>query len=316
MISNTSYKFICFFILSFILFSCSQNNNSPTDTPTTGIIEIAVDESFAPIIEAEISVFEGLYKEASIIPRYTPETEAFKLLLDDSVRMIVVTRDLNAKEKKFFESKHFFPKSIKIATDGIAIILNNENPDTVFTTEMIQGILLGKYTYWNEINPKRKKEKIKVVFDNPNSGTVHYAIDSICNGKGFASHVSAVETNKAVIEFVKENPFSIGIIGGSWISDRDDSTCLSFLNTIKVASITKDSVINTENAFAPYQAYVALHQYPYVRNIFIILSEPRTGLASGLTSFITSDRGQRIILKSGIVPATQPVRLINVREEL
>ena len=228
--------------------------------------------------------------------------------------MIVVSRDLTNDEKKFFEEKNFFPKTIKIASDGIAFILNKDNQDSVFTSKMIKGILTGKYRYWNEINPKRKKEEIKVVFDNPNSGTVHYAIDSICSGQKFSPQVSAVETNKSVIEYVKNNPNSIGIIGGSWISNRDDSTCLSFLETIKVASITKDSIINTQNSYAPYQAYVALNKYPYVRNIYIIISEPRTGLASGLTSFITSDRGQRIILRSGIVPATQPLRVINVRD--
>ena len=305
---------ICIFILSFLQFACTENKKSPTDTPTTGLIDIAVDESFTPIMESEINVFEGLYREASIIPRFLPETDAFKLLLSDSVRMIVVTRDLNAQEKKYFEEKNFFPKTIKIASDGIAFILNKENQDTIFTTKIIKGILTGKYKYWNEINPKRKKEEIKVVFDNPNSGTVHYAIDSICFGNKFSPQVSAVETNKAVIEFVKNNPLSIGIIGGSWISNREDSTSLSFLNTIKVASITRDSLINGQNAYAPYQAYVALHKYPYVRNIYIVISEPRTGLASGLTSFITSDRGQRIILKSGIVPATQPLRIISVRD--
>jgi len=315
-ILNKIINTILFFILSFLLSACSGNNNSPSDTPTTGVIEIAVDESFSPVIEAEVSVFEGIYKEASIIPKYLPETEAFKLLLNDSVRMIVVSRDLNTQEKKYFADKNFFPKTIKIASDGIAFIVNKDNPDTIFTTQMINGIFLGKYKYWNEIDSKRKKEEIKVVFDNPNSGTVHFAIDSICFGNNFSPQVSAVATNKAVIEYVKNNPHSIGIIGGSWISDRNDSTCLSFLKTIKVASIARDSVIDTQNSFAPYQAYVALHQYPYVRNIYIILSEPRSGLASGLTSFITSDRGQRIVLKSGIVPATQPLRIIKVRDDL
>ena len=312
-------KFIsgaCIFMLSFVLFACSNNSNTPTDTPTTGIIEIAVDESFKPIMEAEIGVFEGLYRDASIIPNYLPETESIKLLLDDSVRMIVVSRDITENEKKYFEAKKFFPKTIKIASDGIAFILHKDNPDSIFTTKMISGILTGKYKYWNEIFPKRKKEEIKVVFDNPNSGTVHYALDSICNGEKFSSQVSAVETNTAVIDFVKNNPFSIGIIGGSWISDRDDTTSLSFLKVVKVASISKEAIATTQNSFAPYQAYVALHQYPYVRDIYIILTDPRSGLATGFTSFITSDRGQRIILKYGIVPETQPLRIVNVRDEL
>jgi len=316
MLPDIFKKWLGLLFLSILLVSCSENKNSPTDTPTSGIIEIAVDESFAPIIEAEINVFEGIYKDASIIPRYVPETDAVKLLLDDSVRLIVVSRDLTDKEKEYFESKKFFPKTVNVGKDGMALIVNNDNPDSIFTTEMISGILTGKIKFWNEINPKRKKEEIKVVFDNPNSGTVHFAIDSICGGKEFSSQVYALNTNKAVVEFVNNNPLSIGIIGGSWISDREDSTCLSFLKSIKVASITRDNVVNTQNSFAPYQAYVALRQYPYVRNINIIISEPRAGLATGFSSFVSCDKGQRIMLKYGLVPVNQPLRIINVREDL
>jgi len=55
--------------------------------------------------------------------------------------------------------------------------------------------------------------------------------------------------------------------------------------------------------------------YPLVRNIFIILNDPRSSLPSGFTNFLTGDKGQRIILKSGLVPATQPVRIVSIKEE-
>ena len=50
--------------------------------------------------------------------------------------------------------------------------------------------------------------------------------------------------------------------------------------------------------------------------MYVLLTDPRSGLASGFATFMASDRGQRIILRSGIVPATQNVRIVNVRENL
>ena len=41
----------------------------------------------------------------------------------------------------------------------------------------------------------------------------------------------------------------------------------------------------------------------------------KSGLPSGLTSFLTDFRGQRIILKSGLVPATAAVRIVDAKEE-
>ena len=69
------------------------------------------------------------------------------------------------------------------------------------------------------------------------------------------------------------------------------------------------------NSFKPYQAYLALRQYPLTHDVFILVNDPRNGLPTGLMTFLTKDRGQRIILKSGLVPATQPVRLVNVKDE-
>ena len=70
-----------------------------------------------------------------------------------------------------------------------------------------------------------------------------------------------------------------------------------------------------EIVFKPYQAYLALNQYPLTRNVYILLNDPKSGLPSGLTSFLTDFRGQRIILKSGLVPATAAVRIVDVKEE-
>ena len=68
------------------LFSCSRREPKFSDTPKSGVIIIASDESFAPIVEQEVDLFEYTYPEASIIPIYKSEVEAMELLLSDSVQ--------------------------------------------------------------------------------------------------------------------------------------------------------------------------------------------------------------------------------------
>ena len=64
-------------VLLAVLSACrSKSKEGPTDTYSSGVIAIAADESFEPIIQEEIDVFESLYPLAGIVPRYTTEVEA------------------------------------------------------------------------------------------------------------------------------------------------------------------------------------------------------------------------------------------------
>lgn len=299
----------------FTLTSCHSNNKGPTDTPTSGTVIVAVDETFAPVIQEETDVFESIYRSSEILAVSCPEVKAFNLLMADSVRMIVATRTLSEKEKSFFQNeKKIFPKEIKIATDGLAFIVNKINPDTLITTNAIQKILSGEIKTWSGINPKSKLGEMKVVFDNTESSTAQYAVSEICHGK-LSTDISALNKNEEVINFVTQHPEAIGVIGVNWISSHRESKLMGFQQGIRVMAISKEETAIAGNSFQPYQAYLATGQYPYARSIFIVLTDPRMGLATGFSSFIASDRGQRIILKSGILPATQPVRLIQVKNQ-
>ena len=307
-------KIACFlFVL--ILVSCQNKvKDKFTDTYTSGVIKIAVDENFQPIMQEEIDVFEAMNPKAGIVPQYTNEVDAMNLLLKDSVRVVIATRPLSDNEMKYFKSKTFYPHSYKFATDGIALIVNNHNSDSLITMGQIRKILTGEVTNWNEIYPKSKLGKFQVVFDNKNSSTVRYAIDSICNGKPLSKNLFAQNTNTEVIKFVSKTPNSIGIIGVNWLGNEKDTTNLSFKPEIRVMAVTGDATATVANTYKPFQAYLFYGYYPLTRNIYVIVNDPRGSLPSGFTQFLTSERGQRIILKSGLVPATQPVRIVHVKD--
>ena len=292
------------FILAGIFAACnSSKKKGITETPTSGLIKISADQTFEPIMEQEIDVFEGLYPKANIIPVYADEVDVITSLLQDSVRLAVTTRRLS-------------PKEVKIATDGVALIVNKANPDTLITMDQLRRILTGEVTEWNQVYPESKLGKLQLVFDNPNSSTVRFAIDSICAGKPLSKNLNAQDNNENVIDYVSEVPNAIGVIGASWIGNKNDSTRLSFSDKITVMGISRDDVAYPSNSYQPYQAYLAMGLYPLTRDVYIITTDPKSGLPSGFTTFVGSDKGQRIILKTGIVPATQAIRIVNVRENL
>lgn len=287
-----------------------------TDTYTSGVIEIAADESFQPIVQEEIDVFEGTFPLAGIVPLYTTEVDAVNLLLKDSVRLAITTRTLTAEEMNSFHSRKFYPREIKLATDGLALIVNRQNPDSLISVNDIRRILTGEVKNWKEIYPKSPLKEIRVVFDNRNSSTVRFATDSICGGKSLSTtEVKALRTNQQVIDYVAQTPDAIGVIGVNWLGNRSDTTNFSFRDEIRIMFVSAEQKATLENSYRPYQAYLYYGNYPLARPIYILLNDPRNSLPWGFASFLTSDRGQRIILKSGLVPATQPVRIVDVKDE-
>jgi phosphate transport system substrate-binding protein len=305
-------SFICWLFVLLFLTSCQ---NKQQNTATDGTTFIAVDETFAPIIRSEIDVFECIYKTAGIIEIVCPEVDAFNLMMKDSVRMIVATRMLSKEETEYFNSRNIFPKELKIATDGVVFIVNKGNSDTLLTTAMVRKIMLGEIKLWKQINPESKLGPIKMIFDNPKSSTAEYAVKTICENRQLSPGLSALNSNPDVIDYVSKTPNAIGIIGLGWISSHNDSSVNGFHEKINVVALSKEGRATSENSFQPYPAYLASGQYPFSRPIYVIMTEPRVSLNTGFASFIVSDRGQRIILKSGILPATKPSRFIHVKDD-
>ena len=299
-----------------LLMACNETAKKHHDTSTTGNIVVSADESLKPIIEAQKDVFVALYPQANINIVYTNEFDAIRLLTQDSARIAIVTRELLAEEMEAFKKRSIVPRNTIIGYDAIGIIINKSRKDSIFTLEQLKAILTGKTSTWKDINPKNGEDKIKVVFDNGKSGAVRHLKDSLLNGAALAPYCYAVNNNPSVIEKVEQDKNAIGIIGVSWISDRDDSTSSSFLNKIRVVNLVPKNPETAEaSSMKPYQAYIALKQYPLYRKINIINPEGRYGLGTGFVSFMISDKGQRIILKSGLVPANAPVRIIKLNND-
>lgn len=309
-----SYYLICLYIAH----SCTPPNpNNPLDnTPTSGKVRIGIDETLFPIGDAQQYIFENTYSRAKLNIAYKPEIQLIKDLAADTIQTIMLARNLNQKEKDFFEAKKIVPRITPIATDAIAIILNKKNNDSLLTYNQVINIIKNNITNWQQINPKRPpSEKINVVFDNQQSSTVNYMLQEAFMQTP-ASNSYALNNNQEVINYVQKNPNAIGIIGVTWISDSDDELTDNFLKQIKVARISKKNDPNPQKFYTPSQNDIAEKTYPFTRQLNIINCEGRAGLGTGFSAFVAGQIGQRIILKAGILPHQIPERLIQINNNL
>ncbi|MFN5422125.1 MAG: PstS family phosphate ABC transporter substrate-binding protein [bacterium] len=283
-------------LLCFLL-SCSQSGKKAKriigdDTLTSGTIHISVDESFAPIIDEQIKVFQSLNPEARIIPHYKPEAECIKDLLSDSTRMVIITRGLTEQEVPYYnDTLEFVPMFGRIATDAIAVITNNKAKDSLFSVAEIRGMLSGVTSYPYELVMDGLKA----------TSTVRFLIDSVLKGQPLKGKVLAAKNSEAVIDYVSKHPNALGFIGVSWIGNKDDSVQLSFMNKVNIAAL-QCANCDKDVYVRPYQANMALKKYPLNRGIYYILKENYGGLGKGFVNFLTHEKGQLIFRRGYLVP--------------
>lgn len=294
----------------------SSTTASPTDTPTSGTISIGVDETFEPILKSQVDTFQKLYPNARIQALYQPEQNVIQSFLADSVRLAVISRDLTSQERGVLERLKLSPRSIRVGVDGVAVIVHPSNPDSLLTMPQLRGIFTGQQKQWAQVNSKNKSGDITVVFDNNNSSTARFVQDSVTRGVALAKGAFASKSNPALIEYVATHPNAIGVIGVNWISDRDDAAVQKFRKRIRVVGVSSKATNSGPDDYVqPYQAYLAQKKYPLRRELYVISREARAGLGTGFASFVAGNKGQLIMLKSGLMPATGQVRLIEVNSK-
>lgn len=309
----SNFKFIYFISLACCITatSCIENKNKTivTDSPVSGTINISVDESFRPVIEAAIKVYEGSFPNTKIIAHYKPEAECFKdLYSDTSNRMIIVTRGLTKKESRFYtDSLNFTPVSNRIAWDAITVVINKKNKDTLYTLESLKQLLLGKGS-----------GKKKVVFDGLSAtSTVRFAVDSILHGEKMdTSVVKAVKTSKDVLDFIATDTGSIGFVGISWIGNPEDTAQVNMLKKVKLAYVLC-SVCDSMPYVKPTQQSILTKRYPLVRGLYYIVKENYSGLGSGFAEFLNFERGQLVFRRAYLGPVMDfDIRQVKINEKL
>ena len=294
------------FFLSFILvfFACNQTNNQKSNDETIlkGSTSILVDETLLPIIADQVEVFESLYAGSKIKLIAKSEAESVLALAKDTSKIAILSRKLNPEEEKVFESKKITPRTTVFAIDAIAFISNKRNKDTLVALQDVVDFMKGN----SDSNIKG------LVFDNPNSSSVRY-MNELSGLKEMPSKgIFSFKTNEEVIQFVSQNDGMIGIVGVNWLMQPSlkMQPIVDKVNLISVKGIGKTAY------YAPTQNNLAEGKYPLARDLYIINCQGYSGLGMGFASFIAGEVGQRITLKSGLLPVKMPGRNIKTRKQI
>lgn len=310
-IQNTFYGVLITCLL-LSLSSCGGSFQAPAESPTRGNITITSDESFQPLIDAEVFSFTHLYTNAAIKAQYKPEYDVINDFMNDSVKVIVTSKKLSDDQIEYLREGLVIARTVTFAYDALALVVNKANKDTLLKYEDIRDIFLGKKKTWKELDSGSDLGDIRVIFDNTKSANVRYFKELFEIEGSLPDNFFAVNNNEEVISFVERNHDALGIISVNWISDQDDPKARNLAEQITITGISRP-FFNDNSYYRPDQGWIYDRSYPFVREVYFISRETFTGLGSGFIQWATAEQGQRIVLKSGLVPATMPVRLVQIR---
>ncbi|MGZ9735218.1 PstS family phosphate ABC transporter substrate-binding protein [Flavobacterium sp. GNP002] len=296
--NHSKLSLFILFLVAVLVFACNQiSDKNAKETILKGSTIIYVDETLAPIIEEQVSVFENEY-EAKVTLVAKSESETVNSLFKEKAAIAILSRNLSAEELKIFKQRKINPKTTVFATDAIAFIANKNNKDTLVALQDVISFMQGKPV-----------ASIKgLVFDNLNSSTVRY-MNSLAGINAIPEKgVFSFKSNDEVIKYVSENDGMIGVVGVNWLSQPLPAmqTYVDNVTTLGVKGLKSD------NYYIPSQNNIAEGKYPLARDLYIINCQGFSGLGMGFASFVAGDVGQRIILKSGLLPVRIPTRKFTI----
>lgn len=281
--------------LLFSFFACKKSEKSTDEeTYVKGKADIYVDESLLPIVEDQELIFENRYPKAFIklIPK--SDSDIVNLLIQKKIDIAVLSHELTTTQEKTLKDSDFVGKNTPFCSDAIALIVNSNQALSSISTTEIYDVLKGKAS------------TMQYVFDNENSSTLSFLMEK-AGVTTLPKNITALKNNTEVIEFVSENTNSIGFVGVNWLLNPSIET-ENTLKKVKVLSVGT----TPKNAVKPSQTNIETKAYPFVRQIYLLNYQGRVGLGMGFASFIKSEVGQRIILKSGLTPVKIPTREIRI----
>lgn len=295
-------KQIIWSVLGLSLFISCKNENKEAVTVVKeaydrGVTEMYVESSVYPIVDDINEVFKTYYGDADIKLKMLSQNEILNAVYKDSNRLAIMPKTFTTKELEVFKGR-VVPKITPIAKDAVLFIVQKNATDTLISYKEVIDVFKGS----------KKSDKV-FVFHDANSNIVEN-MKADAKVTALSKNVYYAKTVEEIVSYINKNKNAVGVVGINWMV-QPDAKIKESIKQLRSMWVYNDSL---KQYFAPSQSTIADNTYPLIRTINIIDVQGKTGLGTGFANFAASDKGQRIVLKSGLMPISLPKREINIVE--
>ncbi|MGH7598776.1 MAG: PstS family phosphate ABC transporter substrate-binding protein [bacterium] len=310
---------LCVAVLLGSLNGCNRQESEIS--PTKGHVTAIVSESHTSLLQKEADEFQRLYSTVQVTLLSATTREAIVHLFNDSVRIIIIDRALNQEEREVAARAEINYTETKIAEDALAIVVHQENPIKNISINSLVQIVTREVTQWSQVAESNWSGPIEFAFTGRNSGAYELLVAHFLKLQKEAVPTFLAGTQKEVLEYVTGHPRALGVVSAvcfygmtrpKGIQDTTTATPLRVLAVQQKDSTATDEYVKLHQANV-YRGFYPLHYGVY---IYYTRSDKRDlGPELGFTTFVASHPGQKIIMDAGLVPATMPIRLVQINED-
>jgi phosphate transport system substrate-binding protein len=215
-------------------------------------------------------------------------------LISGTCDIAMSSRNIKQKEIDLAKANGVDPYEIKVGLDGLAVVVNPQNPVTKLTIQQLADIFTGKITNWKDVGGKDLK--IVILSREVNSGTHVYFKGHVlrkgdANGKEeFAPGALMLSSSQAIADEVAGNTAAIGYYGMGYISKKQKPVAIAKDENSEYETPTIENVINGK--------------YPISRPLFLYTNGTPEGMVKKFVDFTLSKEGQEIVLATDFVPVS------------
>ena len=277
-----------------ILVSCSKEKKQDIDNPNKGEITIEVDESFQSVTEALTERYMALNPQTKINLVVKKEDLALLDFFERKIRVVVLSRELSAKEKETFDKKIDLPwQPAKFAADAVLFVVPKNSA--------LESISM------DDIYKELQSEDKRLIFDGTNSSNLNFVAQKF-NRKPSELKFSIINGNENVVEQLKRYPDKIGVISYNTISRPFGEEAEKLRNEVKILKIKQGN-----KTYEPSLSNLKVMTYPFTRILYFLTNEGYYGLGNGFIRFSCTQLGQIVVEKEGLQPYNIYKREVQMR---
>lgn len=271
-----------------------------------GELTVFADEGLKPVIQQQIDVFEYLYDSVKVNVKYVHEKEVIDSFRSKHAGVVVITRDLDNRELEQMKATDtIYPREVLVSYDAVAIICKKQKEE-----------LDLDYTGLKNLFSPEATGKVKLVFDHQDASTVSFVLQKLGYTGQPSKNVYALKSADEVVQYCSQNVDAFGFIPYSLVSDVDDVKAQAILKQVKILSLRAKNAQGEVVRVAANQSDIADGSYPLIRPVNAVLKYGHGDNLEWLfVNFMYKEKGARIFLKAGLIPARMPEREINVNTD-
>lgn len=244
----------------------------------TESITVAGSTTCLPIAEQAAELFK---EEAGIgvLVSGLGSSAGIEAVSTGTAEIATSSRGLNAEESKLGLT------TVPVAHDGIAVIVNTENPVHDLTIEQLCGIYSGQITNWSEVGGEDLT--IQLVNRDEASGTREAFKSIVMDGSAFDRRAAVLSGTGQVRDVVSRSRGAIGYISMGFVESKYAQT------SVRAMSV---------NGVAPSEGTIATGEYPISRDLYFFTKGEPTGAAAEYIEYVLSDEMDEQIREAGFIP--------------